>query len=301
MPSLHKFERWESKFPHSWAYNVFNKHYDEMQKMYITFKNAHKYTYTTLGGSKASWSDYPSKHFKFKNPKEFWNFKDLKEWSNSFNDLENWMNLNTLVAISSNLEIYLSSIIPLAIESDVGILYGTPHRIDGIEIVKYGNRDKFDFTDKVISCTKGNWQSRTNSYKSIFGTLPSVLEKNISELDKIRNIRNDVAHAFGRDIEESRRRMEVTTLPILKLSDKRLNEIFILTKEIAKVVDEHLLNAHIGEYQMLLYYHELYPSLNKKCHSSERARTFRKIYGGHLNFPAGRKFTRGLVEYYENI
>lgn len=46
-------------------------------------------------------------------------FKNIKEWSNSFNELQNWMNLNALLAMMSNLETYMATVIPLAIESDI--------------------------------------------------------------------------------------------------------------------------------------------------------------------------------------
>jgi hypothetical protein len=280
---------------------VFKKHNAELMKMFIAFKNAHKYTYKKLAADKATWTDFPTKHFVFNDRREFEQYSNLKEWSNSFNDLDNWMNLNSLVAISSNLETFMATVIPLALESDIGILYGTSKRIDGIEIRKYGHENSFDLNNVIIKCTKGNWQSRVNEYKRLFGKAPSVLESSISDLDKIRNIRNEVAHSFGRDIEESRRRMEVTTLPIKKLSDKKFLEYQELTFNVAKEIDRHLLCEHIGEYQMLLYYHELYQSLDKTIHPSHRARAFRKKLGGHLGFAAGQVLSKELVDYYESL
>ncbi len=67
-------------------------------------------------------------------------FKNIKEWSNSFNELQNWMNLNALLAMMSNLETYMATVIPLAIESDIGVLYGVSKRIDGIELLKHGKQ-----------------------------------------------------------------------------------------------------------------------------------------------------------------
>lgn len=301
MSSREEFNRWESKEMTSWALRVFKRRNDELSAMYITFQNSHKYTYKNLGVNKATWNDLPSKHFSFDNAKEYVLFKNLKEWSTSYNELDNWINLNALVAISSNLETYMSTIIPLALESDIGIIYGAPKRIDGMEIKKHGKEKAFDFRSIITGCTKGTWESRIKEYERIFCKVPNCLKINISSLDKIRDIRNNVAHAFGRDIEESRRRGEVTTLRISRLSKKKFLDYQKICREVANEIDKHLLHKHIGEYQKLLYYHELFPELNHTIHPSYRAIAFRKKMGGHLGVTAGKIFSQGLVNYYESL
>ena len=114
--------------------------------------------------------------------KEKEHFSNLKDWSNAYNDLENWTNLNTLVAISSNFETYLATIIPLAIKSDIGVLFGATRRIDGIEIIKHGKDKPLNFDKTVENCTKGTWQSRINTYQRTFGVTPNYLKKNISKV-----------------------------------------------------------------------------------------------------------------------
>ena len=270
-------------------------------RMYTSFDNSKKFTYQTLGSSGSSWSDMPTKHFHFSHSWECDRFDDLKDWSNAFNDLENWVNLNALVAISSNFETYIATIVPLALESDVGVLFGVPRRIDGIEIVKHGKEKPFNFEDIVEACTKGTWQSRINSYERAFGRVPKYLLNRISDLEKIRIVRNNVAHSFGRDIEASRQNGQLTTLPVGKLSRDHFLKLQSIVWKSAKAVDAHLYNFHIGEYQTLAFYHKLYPSLNHELHPSMRAMELKKEIGRYGDIPAGKEFCKGLVAYYEAL
>lgn len=299
--STYQFDRWKPRNRFSWAWRVFKKHNTELLRMYTCFDNSKKYTYQNLGKASSGWKDLPTKHFSFSKRWEYEQFKDLKDWSSAYNELENWINLNALVAISSSLETYMATIIPMAIESDVGVLYGTPRRIDGIEIVKHGGDKPFNFEDVVISCTKGSWQSRLNSYEKLFGKVPKYLLGQISDLEKIRVLRNDVAHAFGRDIEASRKKGMLTTEAAHRLSRDRTIKLQGTVWKAAKAIDAHLHNFHIGEYQSLLFYHDLYPTLNHMVHPSIRAMDLKKAIGRHGDIPAGKEFCKGLVAYYEGL
>lgn len=296
-----QFDRWKPREKSTWVFRVFKQHNAELLRMYTSFENSHKYTYKKLGESGANWSDPPTKHFDYQAPHEYKQYKDLKEWSESFNDLENWINLNALVTISSNFETYLSTVIPLALSSDVGVLYGVPHKMDGIEILKNGHKQPFDFNDIVIGCTKGEWSSRLAAYEKAFAKSPRIFSSNISSLDAIRRLRNDVAHAFGRDIEASRNHQEIKKLPIKNLSRERLLKLQNLVWKIAKAIDVQLHQFHIGEYQAILFYHEIYPDLNKAVHPSERAIILKKRIGSFGTTPPGKEFCKGLVNYYEAL
>lgn len=299
--STYQFERWNPKAETSWAWRVYKKHNIEFQRMYTSFDTGKKYTYRNLGKNGAQKSDDICKHLEFEYPWEFKNFRDLDDWTSAFNDLENWMNLNALVAILSNLETYIATIVPLALESDVGVLYGVPRRIDGIEILKHGKDKPFNFEDIVLSCTKGAWGSRILAYERAFGRVPKFLKDHVSELDLMRNLRNNVAHAFGREISSSRISGQIKTLPILRLSRAKLLKYQAIVWNATKSIDNHLYNIHIGEYQSLIFYHELYPSLNHNVHQSMRAIELRKKIGQFGVESQGREFCKGLVAYYEAI
>ncbi len=299
--STYQFDRWKPRAKSSWAWRVFKKHNIEFQRMYTTFDTGRKYTYQNLGKNGAQKNDVPDKHFKFDRPWESKNFSDLEDWISAFNDLENWMNLNALVAILSNLETYIATIVPLALESDIGTLYGVPHRIDGIEILKHGKDKPFNFNDIVTSCTKGTWDSRISAYERAFGRAPKYLKNHVSELDLMRNLRNNVAHAFGRGIEAARVSGNIKTIPIEKLSRDRLLKYQAVVWKVTKSIDAHLHNFHIGEYQAILFYHNLYPSLNHNVHQNMRAVELKKKIGQFGIESQGKEFCKGLVAYYESI
>jgi hypothetical protein len=296
-----QFHRWKPRENSTWVFKVFKQHNDELKRMYTSFESSQKYTYEKLSESGADWSDLPTQHFKFKARSEYMQYGDLSDWSKSFNELENWLNLNALVTISSNFETYLSTIIPLALSSDIGVLYGVSQKLDGIEVLKNGRDQRFNFKDTVTNCTKGDWSSRLAAYEKTFLKSPSIFSSNISSLDAIRKLRNDVAHAFGRDIEESRNHQEIKKLPIKSLSRERLFKFQKLISKIVKSIDIQLHHSHIGEYQAILFYHDIYPELDREVHPSMRAMQLKKRIGSFGTTPAGKEYCKGLVNYYEAL
>lgn len=299
--SNYQFNRWVPRKHSSWALRVFKKHTKELLSMYTSFDVSKKFVYSMLSKNKANWDDPVSQHFLFSHSWEYDNFSDLKSWSDSYNQLDNWINLNALVSLSSTFETYIATIVPLALESDIGVLFGTSQKIDGIEILKYGKEKPFDFTSIITSCTKGDWSSRISAYKKTFGRVPNYLDSHIKELEKIRVLRNNIAHAFGRDIEESRNKFELTTKPIEKLTREQFLKLQDIVWKSALCIDAHLKTFHIGEYQALLFYHGLYPTLNKSVHQSMRAIELKKKIGRYGDIAAGKEFCKGLVEYYESL
>lgn len=299
--SKYTFQRWKSRSKSSWAWRVFKKHSLELYRMYASFDSGKRYAYKKLKSDQANWSDDTDKHFTFQRSREADLFSDLKDWSNACNDLENWINLNALVAISSNLETFMATIIGLALESDVGTIYGFSQKIDGIEILKNGKANPFDHSAAIMACTKNDWGARLSAYERYFGQCPAYLKSKISELERIRILRNSVAHAFGRDISASRKAGELTTLPIERLPRESFHKLQAVVWRSAKAIDAHLNNFHIGEYQSLLFYHKIYPELNKDLHPSMRAIALKKRLGWHGDEPAGKEFCKGLVEYYEGL
>ncbi|WP_432692540.1 hypothetical protein [Morganella morganii] len=296
------FDRWKPRSKSSWPWRVFKKHNVELQMIYTVFDTSSKFTYEQLGKKRADLTDLPTNHFKFDRKWEAELFTDLNEWSASHKELRNWVNLNALLTISANLETYMSTIIPLALESDIGILYGVTHRIDGVEILKRGTIDKDQFKNIAASCTSGEWPKRISAYTKCFGVAPKYISNDvISALEKIRKIRNDIAHAFGRDIESSRISGQLTTKPITRLSTERLYKFQSIVWKTAKAIDAHLLHFHIGEFQALKFYHELYPTLDHSVHPNQRARILKQRIGGFGDVAAGVEFCRGLVQHYENF
>jgi hypothetical protein len=298
--SARLFDRWKPRESSTWVFRVFKKHNIELLRLYTAFETSRRFTYKNLRGVGA-WSDSPATHLAFAPPLGADQFVDMRDWSNAFNEFENWANLNALVSISSNLETYLATVVSLALSSDVGTLYGTSQKIDGIGILKHGHEGALSFDEHVTGCTKGDWNVRLAAYLKYFGRAPKFFASNIAPLEQIRRIRNSVAHAFGRDIDASREHQRVRALPVERLSRDSLLALQKIAWKLAKAIDAHLHEFHIGEYQALVFYHRLYPELRKDLHPSMRAMALKKRLGGFGATSAGKEFCKGLVAYYESL
>lgn len=300
------FRRWEAREPTTWVFQVFQKHNKELSLMYISHIASQEYVYRNLKGTGAHWKDTPNSHFCFNDEVYERTFENLKSWSDSYNNFDNWVNLNSIMAMSSNLETYISTIVKLALESDVGVLFGASRRIDGIEILKHGRHQPFDFEDKLVSCTKGEWDSRINAFKRIFGSAPEILIDNVSALERLRKLRNNVGHAFGRDLKESRNHDAIDISDMEKLGRKKTIKYQKLIFGISKSIDKQLLNSHIGEYQVLYFYHNLRSALKhddsiKNRKLGNHVAVLKKKIGNFGAEPVGKQFCRELIEYYEAL
>ena len=294
------FDRWIPNEKSTRTFQVFQKYNNELEKNIWAFFPTSKEIYKNLGKNSAKWTDKVESHFEFTDKKnELYN--DLQEWSNSYKQFDNWVNLNVIMSISANFETYLASVISLALKSNPGIIFGASKMVDGITILKNGAPTKLNFEEEVIKCTKGDWSSRIASFEKIFGEAPELLTKNVSSLEQIRKLRNKVGHSFGRDIEEAREHAIKKVIPTETISRTRTLKYQSLLWSIAKSVDIFLLENHIGTYQALNFYHTLYQEMRKDVHPSIRAVKLKTEVGRTGVQPADKVFYKSLVNYYENL
>ena len=298
--SLKQFNRWKTEMKSTWAFQVFNKYNNELNNMIWADKSARILLYETLGKNKANWTDKASIHLKFDVPVGEEVFVNLEEWSNAYKQFHKWNNLNSLMAISANFETYISTVITLALESDPGVLFQSSKSIDGIEILKNGGRKNIFIGDLITSITKGDWNARISAFKKIFGNIPPVLDVKRGELEKVRVLRNNIGHAFGRDINESRNHEVKKILKMENLSDTVLKKYQQIIWDTAKDIDKYLLKNHIGEFQAIAFYHRIFNEMDKQAHSSIRAVALKKKLG-KFGDVSGKEFCKGLVTYYESL
>lgn len=295
---LQQFDRWNPIKPSSWSLRVFYQYQTEMKRMTTAYMASNKYIYRILGANGALWSDMVS------------NYMDtgvhdsliLHQWSNAFNEFDNWTRLNELMALNSYLEVYISSVVSAAIESDPGLLVKSPHSIDGIKQMKYGVKIKKEFLENIITgCTKGDWQSRISNLSSLFGGLPVSLTSGISDLEKIRIIRNKVGHAFGRDIEKSRDYAITNITRMERLSARSFLRYMYLVQNIVHDIDNMVMANHIGNFQPLLHYHRIRVSIPDSYNNGERMMILKKSIGKDTQETYSKAFCRWVVEYYERL
>jgi hypothetical protein len=221
----------------------------------------------------------------------------LNQWSQDYKEFINWVRLNAAVSLSGYLEVYLQSAATLALESDPGTLLGAPRAIDGIALLK--TKDKYSYSDDAASVAKGTWPSRLSAYKEYFGKLPAVVEDSISELEQLRELRNGVAHVFGREPGDYKSRINFELKPLQRLSNERLKKWLEVVANVALAIDDHLREAHIGAYEVVNYYH--------RWNRQHRSGPLRKeaAFKKNLNSVVGSRLSTGyfreLISYYESL
>lgn len=237
------FDRWKIKDNmSSWSFKIFKKQNKELTDMYI----AHILAQTSLDENKIE----NNEHEEYSN-----NFKNFQSWKNSFNQLDNWIKLNAIIAMSSILEMYMIRIIQLALHSDMK-LWNEDTR-DGIKLHKEG-KHKNEGNTKADKATSGQWSRRINNFEEIFQEIPKIFEIKKNMLEDIRKIRNNIGHSFGANLDNSKKQYDdLIPLEIIKLEHNDIIKYLKLTYSVARDIDKQLMKNHIGTYQYLKFYHEL--------------------------------------------
>jgi hypothetical protein len=225
--------------------------------------------------------------------------RDKAAWRADFKEFNNWNRLNAVMSLNSYLEIYLSSIISTAIESNPGILHNASQKFDGAVILKHS--DYYTYAFQANKCVIGEWNKRIAEFKSIFGGIAPELESNVGELEKMRILRNNIGHAFGRDIELSRKKGKRSIMQSERISLKRLKHLLKIVNIVVIGVDTYLLDNHIGDYEALYHYHEIKDSIPSNLTLVQRANLFKKSIGKEAATPRSKPYCQDLIRYYESL
>lgn len=270
-----------------------------MNSLYWAYAPAFAHSQITYSKAKKEYGPLPTTHHLFNlsgNNSERVAI-DLDDWSRHFKEFDNWTRLNALLSLNSYFEIYLSSVVSLAIESDIGLQFSASKSVDGLTIVKNGNHRKYSFFDISREITMGEWSKRRKRFKQIFGSAPKELTTYEKDLETIRNIRNSVAHSFGRDIEKSRSRSQTDILEIQRISLKRLQKFMDIIRKVARAIDEQLLNNHIGDYEAVFFYHEIKGTLPVNNH----VKAFKKRLNSLYVKQKSASYCKQLIDYYNSL
>lgn len=292
------FNRWQSKDKYSYAFRIFSKYHTYMNSLYWAHVPASNHTQSTYRLAKKEDTERTTHSvYNLSGKNAFRVTKSLDAFSEHLNEFDNWTRLNTLVAVLSYFETYLSSVVSLAIESDLGLLYSVSKRIDGVMILKYNTQNNYSFIDKSAEITKGTWSQRISNYKKTFNSVPESLKENEAALEKMRKLRNNVAHAFGRDIDETRARETTDILPIERLSEERLQKYMEIIRIVSKDIDKQLLSNHIGDYELIHYYHTQKSNVNEQNKVQQFKAMINSLYIENKN----HDYCKRLIEYYNEL
>ena len=106
------------------------------------------------------------------------------------------------MSLCSCFEVYLRGILSLSLESRPGTVFGDKDAFDGARLLKYNgelmeyNNTTYPFYKYIEKIVVGEWNNRVIGYKEIFGNIPEILNNNLGDLEKLRILRNNIAHYF---------------------------------------------------------------------------------------------------------
>lgn len=281
----------------TFALRAFNKHETEINRHYWSFKVISEYSgylarekkkdnqnYRTVDLFKASGSD--SRRVP----------NTVSKWLDARDDLENWLRLSALVSALSYFETYLRQVVNSALMSDPLCRFGSSRAIDGVILLKNGKL--IDNKKEIEGITKGNWVNRCAEFRKIFGDVPEILKNSIGDLDILRNIRNNVAHGFGRDLDVTSPSNQSERHPD-KIKEKLFTSSLKVISDIASDIDKFLLENYIGNFELIHFYHEFTQKdpLERDCNYT-KDRALQREFNRSANTTLSTEFCRGLIEYY---
>lgn len=219
--------------------------------------------------------------------------KTVDEWLKANDSLGNWLRLSALVSAVAFHEAYMSRICRTALMSDPLCRFGATRELDGIALLK---RDvEIDYEADQKSLTRDTWSKREANFKRIFDPTDTSKMFPLVDLEKMRRLRNQFAHGFGRslDVPEPSDLQERVSGSI---SQTTLLRYLAILSDSASAIDRYLMSKFVGSFEILHMYHGW--KTNNDPNSS--AREFKR----HLvanGFPeANVPYCEGMIEFYSN-
>ncbi|WP_154215941.1 hypothetical protein [Vibrio parahaemolyticus] len=242
------FHRHKLFYHRSLAYRLFKRHHTHFNDIYWSHKTVLAHTFSST--AMHSTSDPASALFN-KEKGTSRGERELGTWAGWYNDFDSWTRMASVVAIAGYLETYIAQVATAAMESNPSLVFGGGPDIDGATFLKHN--DKYDLYDYTEPLTRGDWQSRVSAYKKIFGSCP--FEHRISDLEKLRRLRNDAGHSFGRDIKSMKFAGDWQVKKLTKISDKKLELFLELVETVAESIEKQVASKYIGQYELVKAYH----------------------------------------------
>jgi hypothetical protein len=178
-----KFGRWDSWLGCSWAYRVFRQHHQELNEHYWSWRPVAQHAQAASAASPPG--SATTALFGSAGANDRHVPTPLSRWATCFREAENWLQLAAVMSLSSYIEVYIRAVVRAALESDPGVLIGTPRVVDGLSLVKRRGPD-YTYARNAAQCADGTWDSRIGQYKKLFGVVPPGLLAVKADLDKLR-------------------------------------------------------------------------------------------------------------------
>jgi hypothetical protein len=312
---MDKFDRWkpytyQNRSSKTIPFLRFKTFHTELNDMYWASRASVKAAYSATANCAKTASMSEAFHL---NPQEYgYRELTLEKWSSTFTDFQNWTRLNALMSLSAYFEYYLQAITTLALESNPGSLLDDSVKVDGCIILK--KRHEYSFLQETIPFVKGEWDSRKSAFVKTFGGCPQILEDNIGELDKMRNLRNNLGHTFGREVDVSELLDRAEFVPMQRLREERLKKWMGLVFQVADAIDRFLQERLIGSYDLVRMFHNWFKEnstrLPTKGHPNsimaETVKRFQRYYYDGIvshwgGVGLGRRYVESMICYYHSV
>lgn len=288
------FDRWQPFGKWSWAYRRFLAHHRELSQMYWSHEPRATREFKTLRGHAGSWpppawqlSARALKNDVYQNHALFLSANDA---------FLNWVRLSGVMALSGHLEVFLRECISAALESDPAAPLGATRAVDGVRLLKA--RPGYNCLEQATHIAEGTWASRLIHYERFFGAVPKELRSHEGALESLRRMRNAVGHHFGRKSEGFDFGIHPRRPAAERVSEDRLFAWMAVADEAAFAINEQLL-SHIGDYEMLRYFHHWKKKYKGNFHRERN--DFKKELGRLAGPPPGKQYTDDLIEHYASL
>ena len=281
----------------TFALRAFNEHETEINRHYWSFQVSSEFSsYHARKEKKTDPSSSTAGVFQASGPDARRIPKTVTEWLDAKDDLENWLRLSATVSASAYLETYMRQVVRCALMSSPLCRYGAQQSLDGTVLLKSGKELPFKW--EVESVTSNTWPARAEAFKSLFGSVPTLLTNNLNIMERIRKLRNNFAHGFGRDLD---------ALPPSNSSSGRSDRlsatVFIkyigVISKVAASIDKLLLTEFIGNFEYVYFYHcwRTREREGKEATYTE-SRALQHAFNQDAKRSLGPKFCQGLIAFY---
>lgn len=220
----------------------------------------------------------------------------LGAWADGYSGFNAWAQMAAVIAICGYLETYLAQIGTAALESCPALIFGGSAQVDGVILLKSGNT--YDFYSHTEPLVRGDWQARVSAYERLFGACP--FRNEIGRLERLRALRNDAGHSFGRDIKRMRFSESSLVQSLPRISDEDVHAFLELADGVATSTESHLGIAYVGSYEIIRLFHNWRASLNPAPSSIRTmARQFSYYINSVTDNPYGGRAGEELIRYYD--
>lgn len=297
-------ERWISPFPCTLAFNLFKKHFTELNNAYWAFVPVSSTIISHARKALVIDSADPKSFFLVHDEEDKRIAPTFGEWRANYSEFANYTRLNMIMLLSSCFETYLRTVVSNAFESKPGVIIMCAGSVDGIFLLKnrstYGNiNDKnYQFSEEIDEICRGDWAKRFSAFEKYFGKPPENIIDKTTELNELRIARNNIGHFIGRTKEVYSAPALLSPISAIRISHLRMLKYFKLINQVARELDNYLKTNYIGSYDIIkFYFQQVAQGEFNDSVPGIRAREFQHLLGSEGFPPVGNEYYRNIVSY----